>query len=87
MKSYMGRLNIKMLSYKYRDSYVKDKMVLSTVLFLTREYPYLRKTVFILRGAQVVISFLVEDKASANPAYPISYTEHMGMTDLSTGQM
>ena len=40
-----GRLNIKMPSYQYEDSHVKDKMVLS----LTWESPYLGKTVFILR--------------------------------------
>ena len=44
-----GRLNIKMPSYQYRDSYVKDKTVSPTVLSLTRESPYLGKTVFILR--------------------------------------
>ena len=44
-----GRLNIKMLSYQYRDSHVKDKTVSPTVLFLTWESPYLGKTVFILR--------------------------------------
>ena len=46
-----GRLNIKMLSYQYRDSHVKDKTVSSTVLSLTWESPYLEKTVFILRRA------------------------------------
>ena len=44
-----GHLNIKMSSYQYRDSHVKDKTVSSTVLFLTWESPYLVKTVFILR--------------------------------------
>ena len=43
------RLNIKMPSYQHRDSYVKDKTVSPTVLSLTWESPYLRKTVFILR--------------------------------------
>ena len=42
-------LNIKMLSYQYRDSYVKDKTISPTVLSLTWESPYLGKTVFILR--------------------------------------
>ena len=44
-------LNIKMPSYQYRDSHVKDKTVSPTVLSLTWESPYLRKTVFILRRA------------------------------------
>ena len=44
-----GRLNIKMPSYQYRDSHVKDKTVSLTVLSLTWESPYLGKTVFILR--------------------------------------
>ena len=44
-----GRLNIKMPSYQYRDSHVKDKTVSPTVLSLTWESPYLGKTVFILR--------------------------------------
>ena len=43
------RLNIKMLSYQYSDSVVKDKMVSLTVLSLTWESPYLGKMVFILR--------------------------------------
>ena len=43
-----GRLNIKMLSYHYRHSHVKDKTVSSTVLSLTWESPYLGKMVFIL---------------------------------------
>ena len=30
-----GRLNVKMLSYQYRDSHVKDKTVSPTVLSLT----------------------------------------------------
>ena len=44
-----GRLNIKMPSYQYRDSHVKDKTVSPTVLSSTWESPYLGKTVFILR--------------------------------------
>ena len=36
-----GRLNIKMPSYQYRDSHVKDKTVSPTVLSLTWESPYL----------------------------------------------
>ena len=48
-KSPWGRLNIKMSSYQYRDSHVKDKTVSPTVLSLTWESPYLGKTVFILR--------------------------------------
>ena len=46
-----GRLNIKMPSYQYRDSHVKDKTVSPTVLSLTWESPYLGKTVFIFRRA------------------------------------
>ena len=38
-----GRLKIKMQSYQYRDSHVKDKTVSSTVLSLTRESAYLGK--------------------------------------------
>ena len=48
-----GRLNIKMSSYQYRDSHVKDKTVSPTVLSLTWESPYLGKTVFILRRGPV----------------------------------
>ena len=44
-----GRLNIKIQSYQYRDSHVKDKTVSPTVLSLTWESPYLGKMVFILR--------------------------------------
>ena len=44
-----GCLNIKMLSYQYRDYHVKDKTVSPTVLSLTWEFPYLGQTVFILR--------------------------------------
>ena len=44
-----GHLNIKMPSYQYRDSHVKDKMVSPTVLSLTWESPNLGKTVFILK--------------------------------------
>ena len=44
-----GRLNIKIPSYQYRDSHIKDKTVTPTVLSLTWESPYLGKTVFILR--------------------------------------
>ena len=42
-------LSIKMSSYQYRDSHVKDKTVSPTVLSLTWESPCLGKTVFILR--------------------------------------
>ena len=44
-----GRLNIKMPSYQYRYSHVKDKTVSPTVLSLTWESQYMGKTVFILR--------------------------------------
>ena len=87
MKSYRGLLNIKMLSYQYRDSHVKDKTVSSTVLSLTRESHTWERRSLYWDGAQELISFLAEDMASANPAYPISYTEHLGMPDFSTGQM
>ena len=49
-----GRLNIKMPSYQYRDSHVKDKTVSPTVFSLTWESPYLGKTVFILRWGPVL---------------------------------
>ena len=60
-----GRLNIKMPSYQYRDSHVKDKAVSPTILSLTWESPYLGKMVFILRrspgacvmGYTVTVSF------------------------------
>ena len=45
----IASLNIKMPSYQYRDSHVKDKTVSPTVLSLTWESQYLGKTVFILR--------------------------------------
>ena len=49
-----GGLNIKMVSYQYRDSHVKDKTVSPTVLSLTWESPYLEKMVFILsRGSKL----------------------------------
>ena len=55
-----GRLNIKMSSYQYRDSHVKDKTVSPTVLSLTWESPYLGKTVFILnQGPGWLQSFMV----------------------------
>ena len=44
-----GPLSIKMPSYQYRDSHVKDETVSATVLSLTLENPRLGKTVFILR--------------------------------------
>ena len=46
-----GRFNIKMPSYQYRDSHVKDKTVSPTVLSLTWESPYMGKMVFILNRA------------------------------------
>ena len=52
-----GRLNIKMPSYPYRDSYVKDKTVSPTILPLTWESPYLGKTVFILRRGPAVWTY------------------------------
>ena len=50
-----GRLNIKMPSYQYRDSHVKDKTVSPTILSLTWESPYLGKIVFILRRGPVFL--------------------------------
>ena len=44
-------LNIKMPSYQYRDSHVKDNTVSPTVLSLTWEFPYLGKTVLYWDGA------------------------------------
>ena len=41
------RLNMKISSYQYRDSQVKDKTASPTVLSLTWESPYLGKMVFI----------------------------------------
>ena len=38
-----------MSSYQHNDSHVEDKTVSPTVLSLTWEFPYLGKTVFILR--------------------------------------
>ena len=56
------RLNIKMLSYQYSDSHVKDKTVSPTVLSLTGESPYLGKMVFILRrGTHKVTPYLTHD--------------------------
>ena len=52
-----GRLNIKMPSYQYRNSHVKDKTVSPTVISLTWESPYLGKTVFILKqGPEPLLS-------------------------------
>ena len=48
-----GHLNIKMSSYQYRDSHVKDKTVSPTALSLTWESPYLGRMVFILRWGPV----------------------------------
>ena len=39
-----GRLNIKMSSYQYRDSHVKDKTISLTILSLTWESAYLGKS-------------------------------------------
>ena len=44
-----GRLNIKMSSYQYRDSHVKDRTVSPTLFSLIWESPYRGKMVFILR--------------------------------------
>ena len=55
-----GRLNIKMPSYQYRHSHVKDKTVSPTVLSLTSESPYLGKTVFLLRRGPDLLLPLVD---------------------------
>ena len=85
-----GHLNIKMPSYQYRDSHVKDKTVSPTVLSLTWESPYLGKTVFILRrGAQgsttdgPVDNLLVYWKYSDMGDLPIYWKySDMGETEL-----
>ena len=64
-----GRLNIKMPSYQYRDSHVKDKTVSPTVLSLTWESPYLGKTVFILRRGPGYLNSLADN-----------YRKHMWMS-------
>ena len=53
-----GRLNIKMLSYQYRDSHVKDKTVSPTVLSLTWESPYLGKTCLYIETGPWPLSYL-----------------------------
>ena len=50
-----GRLNIKMSSYQYRDSHVKDKTVSPTVLSLTWESPITGKDgIYIETGSFVI---------------------------------
>ena len=44
-----GRLNIKMPSYQYMDSHVKEKPGLTDRLIFNMGIPYLEKTAFILR--------------------------------------
>ena len=68
LKRSMGRPNIKMRSYQYRDSHVKDKTVSPTVLSLTWESPYLGKTVFILKRDPEDVLFLC-DQRPRNDAY------------------
>ena len=51
-------ININIPSYRYRDPRVKDKTVSPTVLSLTWESPYLRKTVFILRRGSDVLQLI-----------------------------
>ena len=58
MKRPGGRLYIKMLSYQYRGSHVKDKTVSLTVLSLKWGSPYLGKTVFILRQGPGLVIWL-----------------------------
>ena len=68
-----GRLNIKMPSYQYRDSHVKDKTVSPTVLSLTWESPYLGKTVFILRQGPGCVVFYFDSPPVISPIV-ISFT-------------
>ena len=68
-----GRLNIKMLSYQYRDSHVKDKTVSPTVLSLTRKSPYLGKTVFILRRGPGLLTLLVLKSEYSSRTGPIPW--------------
>ena len=51
----VGCLNIKMPSYQFRDSHVKDKTVSPTVLSLTWESLYLGKVVFILKPGPIAV--------------------------------
>ena len=48
-----GRLKLKMPSYQYKDSHVKNKTVLPTAASLTWEFPYMGKTVLYWDGAQI----------------------------------
>ena len=53
-----GCLNIKMLSYQYRDPHVKVKTV-STALSLTWEFPYIGKTVLKLRCTCIILCVII----------------------------
>ena len=68
-----GRLNIKMSSYQYRDSWVKDKTVSRTVLSLTWESPYLGKTVFILRRGPDAHVIEFAEWVAAIDKFPFSF--------------
>ena len=81
-----GRLNIKMSSYQYRDSHVKDKTVSPTVSSLTWEFPYLGKTVLMLRppplgasaatrssiNTSIILQYLAGPYYLGQPSYTIS---------------
>ena len=71
----MGRLNIKVPSHQYRDSHVKDKTASPTVLSLTWESPYLKKTVFILR----MVTWLVGSKP--DNVQPVVWAEYLDSTN------
>ena len=79
-------LNVKMPSYQYRDSHVKDKTVSPTVLSLTWESLYLGKTVFILRQApgslhrqdhysDVIMSLMASPITSLTIVYSTIYSD------------
>ena len=54
----VGHLNMKMLSYQYRDPHVKYKTVLRPSLFLTCESPYLERQSLYRDWAQMYVCSL-----------------------------
>ena len=64
-----GCLNIKISSYQYRDSHVKDKTVSPTIFSLTWESLYLGKMVFILKRGPGVMRSQAQP-TEADPSYP-----------------
>ena len=84
-----GRLNIKMPSYQYRDSHVKDKTVSPTVLSLTWESPYMGKTVFILRRGPCLPCRRISDSCaislSKNGKVFLFASEKLGMAMVTNG--